>query len=49
MTLLCPECGMEIKVGKTVWFFNGKSYHPECVQDNPELYREWIKYTMKGR
>lgn len=41
MALLCPECRMEIKIGKTVWFFGGHSYHPECVMDNKDLYALW--------
>ena len=41
MTLTCPECGMEIKTGKTVWMLKGKSYHPECVRDNKSLFDQW--------
>lgn len=41
MTLNCPECDMEIKMGKTVWYLKGKSYHPECVKDTPTLYAQW--------
>jgi hypothetical protein len=46
--LICPECSMPIKFGKTVWFFNGKSYHPECVQDNSNLYAQWIQKELYG-
>jgi hypothetical protein len=43
MTLTCKECGMEIKIGKTVWFMEGHNYHPECIMDNPGLYKRWRK------
>jgi len=41
MTLTCPECGMEIRMGKKVYFLRGKSYHPVCVMDNKNLYAQW--------
>jgi len=34
-------------LGKTVWMFKGKSYHPECVIDNSTLYAQW-KLQEKG-
>lgn len=46
--LNCGECGMPIKFGKKVWFFKGKSYHPECVQDNSSLYTLWITKECYG-
>lgn len=39
--LVCNVCGMEIKVNKEAWMMEGKSYHPECVQDNKNLYAQW--------
>ena len=41
ITLTCPECGMEIKIGKTVWVLKGKPYHPKCVKDNKSLFDQW--------
>lgn len=41
MAIICPECGLEIRMGKTVWMMKRTSYHPECVQDNPTLYAQW--------
>ena len=41
--LKCKECGMEIRMGKKVYFMRGKSYHPVCVKDNKNLYAFWEK------
>jgi hypothetical protein len=47
MTLTCTECGLELKMGKEVWFMEGYNYHPECVKDNKTLYIKW-KLKNKG-
>lgn len=47
MTLTCPLCGMEIKFNKEVWMLRGISYHPECIQDNKNLYAQW-KVAKEG-
>ena len=44
--LKCPECRMPISFEREVWYMNGKSYHPECVKDNKELYTQW-KFVKK--
>jgi len=41
MALNCKECEFPLKMGKPIWMFKGKSYHPECVKDNKELYTQW--------
>lgn len=47
MTLYCPLCGMEIKFNKEVWMLRNISYHPECLQDNKNLYAQW-KVAQEG-